>query len=374
MRINCQKFNYSQLETTVIRHNLLSLPRLTDTGVVRSLIEEERAVATKNTTIQYRQLKTDDLWEGVDLKAMLVDVLRRRQWDTNAKHRILDLDQDQSFVILNKLSDPETWDGPVFAGQIIQLQEGADIHAVTQSLEEDTSEFVLQNLNVGKRTQVLKGALYFAVVGNHVGVIEGQQVRGRTLERYLTALFQRAGELEPGHAIILNGKFMAGDGKELEESSEITVSATPNRGGGEVHAGRAAEIIERETAHARERGATVFDVLALLGWSPDAIAKLEAEVPDDGWIEGFFRIFIKEKRKKKPISRATINEALRNIDPADLGLRGNGTEKNGIVKLSVQKLVEAQRSLLDPASAMEQIVNALYDWSKAGKIDCTFES
>ena len=84
-------------------------------------------------------------------------------------------------------------------------------------------------------------------------------------------------------------------------------------------------------------------------------------------------MFIKEKRKKKPISRATINEALRNIDPADLGLRGNGSEKNGIVKLSVQRLVETNRSLLDPADAMEQIVNALRDWAAAGKIDCHFD-
>jgi hypothetical protein len=97
-------------------------------------------------------------------------------------------------------------------------------------------------------------------------------------------------------------------------------------------------------------------------------------VPNDGWIEGFFRVFIKEKRKKKPISRATINEALRNIDPADLGLRGNGSEKNGIVKLSIQRPVTTYRSLLDPTDAMEQIVNALRDWASAGKIDCSFES
>jgi len=331
-------------------------------------------VPSKNSTIQYRQLKTDNLWDRVDLKAMLVDVLRRRGWADNAKLRILDLDQDQSFVILNKLSMPNTWDGPVFAGQVIHLQEGSDVHAVTQSLEEDTAEFLLQSLNVGDRARVLKGALYFAIVGNHVGLIEGQQVRGRTLERYLTALLQRAGELEAGQAIILNSKFIASDGKELDESSEITVAAIPNRGGPVGAPGeRAAEIVEREAAQARDHGATVFDVLRTLGWSPEAIASLKAEVPNDGWIEGFFRVFIKEKRKRKPISRATINEALRNIDPADLGLRGNGSEKNGIVKLSVQRPVETNRSLLDPADAMEQIVNALRDWAAAGKIDCHFD-
>jgi hypothetical protein len=321
----------------------------------------------KAVTIQYRQLKTDGLWGGVELKPMIVDVLKRRGWANNAKMRVLDLDQDQSFVILNKISDPESWDGPLFAGQLIHLQEGSDVHAVLQSLEEDTPEFILQNLNVGDRTRVLKGALYFAVVGNHVGIIEGQQVRGRTLERYLTALLQRAEELEPGQAIILNSKFMAGSGKELSESSEITVAAQPNRS-------KDREIVrEREAASEREHGNTVFDVLRTLGWSEEAIGSLASEVPDHGWVEGFFRVFIKEKRKRRAISRATINEALRNIDPADLGLRGDGSEKNGIVKLSVQRQVATNRSLIDPSDAIEQIVNALRDWAAAGKIDCTFD-
>jgi hypothetical protein len=328
-------------------------------------------MATK-TTIQYRQLKTEGLWEGIELKPMIVDVLRRRGWTDNAKHRVIDLDQDQSYVILNKVSPPETWDGPIFAGQIIHLQQGADVHAVIQSLEDDAPEFVVQSLNVGERARVLKGALYFAVVGNHVGMIEGAQVRGRTLERYLTALLSKAEEIEVGQAIILNSKFLAGDGKELDNSTEVTVAAKPNFGAAPGQAGQIEEIVGREAAAARDRGATVFDVLATLGWSPEAIASLRAEVPDDGWIEGFFRVFIKEKRKRRPISRATINEALRNIDPSDLGLRGDGTEKNGIVKLSVQRFVRTNQSLLDPSDAMEQIVNALREWTEAGKIDCDF--
>lgn len=326
-------------------------------------------------TIQYRQLKVEGLWDEIELKPMLVDVLRRRGWAENAKLRILDIDQDQSFVILNKVLPVAMWDGPVFSGQLLHLQEGTDVHAVLQSLDVDTPEFLVESLNVGDQARVLKGALYFAVVGNHVGIIEGQQVRGRTLERYLTALFQKAGELEPGQAVILNSKFMAADGKQLDESSEITVAAHPNRGGELAQQpSKLDEIVEQEKAQAREHGSTVFDVLRVLGWSPEALASLQQEVPDDGWIEGFFRVFIKEKRRKiKPISRATINEALRNIDPSDLGLRGNGSEKAGIVKLSVQREIATIRSLLDPSDAMEQIVKALRDWALAGKIDCRFD-
>ena len=94
---------------------------------------------TKKVTIQYRHLKTDGLREGVELKSMLVDVLRRQHRGQvvaeNAKLRIIDIDQDRSFVILNKLSVPTSWNGPVFAGQVIHLQEGSDVHAVMQSLD-----------------------------------------------------------------------------------------------------------------------------------------------------------------------------------------------------------------------------------------------
>lgn len=331
-------------------------------------------MAKKNTTIQYRHLKIEGLWESIELKPMLVDVLRRRGWAESAKSRILDLDQDKTFVILNKVSKPDSWDSPVFAGQIIHLQEGSEVLAVMQSLEEDTAEYLLQRLDVGEQARVLKGALYFAVVGNHVGIIEGQQVRGRTLERYFTALLQKAGEFEPGQAVILNSQFMSGDGKALQESTEIEVAAAPNRGSTAAIQEGGAKVIEREAARAREEGRTVFDVLRTLGWDEDAISSLKAEVPDDGWIEGFFRVFIKEKRRRKPISRATINEALRNIDPADLGLKGEGSEKNGIVKLSAQRQVEMIGSLIDPEDAMEQIVNALREWTVAGKINCRFDA
>lgn len=348
-------------------------------GIVR-LVHKGADYVSKKATIQYRQLKTENLWEDFNLKAMIVDVLRRRGWANSAKQRILDLDHDGSIVILNKVSLPDTWDGPVFAGQIIHLQQGHEVHAVTQSLEEDTAEFVLQSLDVGERTRVLKGALYFAIVGNHVGLIEGQQVRGLTLENYLTALLVKAEELQPGQVVVLNGKFLTGTGKELSESSELTVTAASNKGDGArkpVPQSRGPQVTEREAAAERQHEqATVFEILRMLGWDEEAIDSLGSEVPTGGWIEGIFRIVIKERNRKKPISRATINEALRNIDPKDLGLRGDGSEKGGIVKLSVQREISTvgTTSLIDPESAIEQIVLALRDWATAGKIDCRFDA
>lgn len=329
-------------------------------------------------TVQYRQLKADGMPQDATLKGMIIDAMRSRRGESiigaNAKSRIIDIDQDGSYVILNKITEPAAWDGQIFVGQLIHLQQGADVAAVMQSLEEDAEEFLLQLINLGEAS-VAKGILYFAAVGNHVGLIEGQQVKGRTLERYLTSLFQKVDLLEPGGApVVLNSRFLAGDGKELAESTEITVQAERNLGASVAAAAEALdEIVEREHARLRREGATVFDVLRTLGWDEQAIAALDHEIPSDGWIEGFFKVFIKRKNRKAKISRATINEALRNIDPADIGMDGDGKERGGIVKLSVKKNVAALGTLLDPADAKEQIVNALKEWSEAGKIDCTFD-
>jgi hypothetical protein len=331
-------------------------------------------MTTKNATIQYRCLSRDSQQVCSDLKAMVVDVLRRRRWDTSAKNRVIDLDQDGSFVILNKVSAPETWDTPLFGGQILHLQEGSDVHAVMQSLEDDTPEFVLQHLSVGDQARVLRGALYFAIVGNHLGIIEGQQVRGRTLERYLTALLQKADELPAGKAITLDGKFFAGNGKEIDEANEIEISAQPSYGNTRPEQEDVTAISEREAATADHAGRAVFDVLQTLGWSDEAVDSLRDEVPQGGWVEGKFKVLIKQfNRKRKPIGRPTINHMLRNVDPDDLSIKGEGSEKGGIVKLSVVRPVHTVNSLLEPLDAMTQIVGALRDWAAKGKIDCRFE-
>lgn len=332
---------------------------------------------SKKCTIQYRYTKTSDLPRGFNLKNSIVQCLRATHGEHvvghNARARIIDLDQDQSFVILNKITDAEGWDRTVFTGQLIHLQEGADVAAVLQSLEEDAEEFLLEQVNLGEEARVLKGSMYFAAVDNHIGLIEGQQVKGRTLERYLTSLFQRHAIIDAGAAVRLNSSFIAGDGKQLSEASEISVSAEPNRGPTAEAAEAAAREIAAEAARIQRDGATVFDVLKLLGWGTEAIEKLRGEIPDDGWIEGLFKVLIKRKGRKKTISRATIDEALRNIDPEDLGLSGDGSERGGIVKLSTKRSVQLIGALQDPEDAVVQIVNALRDWARSGKIDCDFE-
>jgi hypothetical protein len=331
---------------------------------------------SKKVTVQYRHLKLEGLGEGVDLKALLVDVLKRRtkegtEYASKARHRIIDLDQDGSYVILNKITPPEHWVEKVFYGQLIEVDHAPQVPAIAQALEDDTPEFILKNLDLGERNRVLRGAMYFAVVGNHVGIIEGQQVKGRTLERYLTALFQLAGEFQPAEIVILNSKFSAGDGKEISNATELEIKTTPARSSIDLSGDYTVATPAGDEAR---KGAGVLDLLEALGWPPEAIAKLQEDVPAGGWLEGVLKIFIKDRRARKTFSRATIDEALRNVDPSELSIRGaGGLEKAGLVKLSAQCQVEVNGSLLVPEDAMLQIVETMRKWAHEGKIDCTFD-
>lgn len=333
----------------------------------------------KKATIQYREFRTGGPSGGTDLadlKAMLVDVMRRRgtgrPMGETARLRAIDLDGDGSHVILNKVSAPATWDGPVFCGQVIHLRSGADIQAVLQSLEDDTDEFLVRNIDLGGGARIVRGVLYFAVTRNHLGLIESTAVRALTLERYLTALLRQAGELAPEARVILAGRFLAAGPRGLTEITDLTLSARPCRPGEGAERGGAGRV--RPAGEARDEGATILDVLRLMGWPEDALARLEAEVPRGGRVEGLLKVFIRDRRHKVRIPRAALDEALRHFDPADLGLAGDGREQGGMVRLSVMREVATEGSLLDPADAMLAIVEALKDWAAAGKIDCRFES
>ncbi|MBN9674663.1 hypothetical protein [Salipiger bermudensis] len=334
---------------------------------------------TKKATVQYRYVNLDKLGEQFHLKNVVVDVLRRSAKGATGsraqlvRHRKIDLDQDGSYVILNKMNDTALWDGPVFCGQLLHIRAGADVAGIMQSLEEDISELELRNITMGDDQRVVDGVLYFAIVHNHVGLIEGQRARSRTLERYLTRLLQDSGELEPGHPVILNAKLEGGS--TVNEVSELFVSPQRSMSSDQVDT-----TSERGAGSAEGHGTTVFDVLETLGWSHEEIESLQAGLPEEGWIEGTFKMVFKQKAKKRAakaaVARKQLEEALRNHHPASFGLRdpSGSTEKKGLARLAEKRDVHTVQDLLDPEDAMRVIVGLLRSWSTSGKIDCDFQS
>lgn len=330
-------------------------------------------MASKLVTVQYRYLKEDDLPDNFHLKDIVVDVLSRAKGGGSAlcedvSARKKDLDQDGSFVVLNKLSAKNTWNGPALCGQLIHVKAGINVPGILGSLDQAVPELELRSLFLEDKARIVEGVLYFAIIRNHVGLIEGQRTRARTLERYLTRLLQDAGEMEPGETIVLNARL---EGR-VERVKELSI--TPRRAGPSADD----ETIESsDAATATGRNATVLDVLKTLGWSAEAIESLESGLPEDGWLEGFFKVVFKRKgRRSAPVDRAMLETALRNLDPASIGMLGveGDKQKGGLVKLSKRAEVALVGDLLDPENAMDVIVQTLKHWSTSGRIDCDFEA
>ncbi len=330
-------------------------------------------MASRQVTVQYRYLNQDDLPDNFHLKDMVVDVLRRSTNGGGAVYndvsaRKKDLDQDGSFVVLNKLSVENTWDGPVLCGQLIHVKAGVNVPGIMGDLDQTIPELQLANLSLGEQARIVEGVLYFAINRNHVGLVEGQRTRARTLERYLTRLLQDAEEMEPGETIVLNARIEGG----VEEVKELSIAprrAGPSAGDETVVSSDAATVTGRDT--------TVLDVLRTLGWSAEDISNLESSLPQDGWLEGLFKVAFKRKgRKNAPVDRAMLETALRNLDPASIGMLGvDGERQKGrLVKLSKRAQVPLVGDLLDPENTMDVIVQTLRQWSGSGRIDCDFEA
>ncbi|MBT2131240.1 hypothetical protein [Aliiroseovarius lamellibrachiae] len=332
-------------------------------------------MSKKRATVQYRYVNTDGLWKEFHLKDMVVDILRRATPTGSNKYfedvslRKIDLDQDGSFVVLNKLSEEASWDGPLICGQLIHVKAGTNLPGIDGNLDQPIPELSLQNFNIGESKQLVEGVLYFAIGQNHVGIIEGQRTRARTLERYLTRLLQDAEEMEPGKHILLNAKL------EGKVRSVKALEVSPRRIQKHSTSEASDPTVSSTAGSAESEGSTVFDVLQLLGWSQEDLMKLEDSVPDDGWIEGMFKVAFKRKgRKSTSVDRKILETALRNVDANSIGLLGEGAkERGGTIKLSKVCNIPTEGELLNPSEAMKAIVENLRTWSTSGRIDYNFE-
>jgi hypothetical protein len=216
---------------------------------------------------------------------------------------------------------------------------------------------------------MIHGLLYFVVVGDHIGLIESVGFRSGRFERYLTQLLTQTEQLVPGQTVILNAQFANDQGRRVNQATEVQVSATPARR--PDLADGLPQIVEQDIERARREGHSVIKVLEALDWSPEDIETLMEQVPPGGWLEGFFRFFIKSRTaRKRPMRRETLEQAFRNVDPADVTFLGKGKrEKDGFVKLTATRNVQTVQSLLNPTSAIQEIEAALRDWAADGVID-----
>lgn len=287
------------------------------------------------------------------------DVLGKR-----ARARIADLDQNGQIVLLNGFKGDNS-SQVAFSGQLVLYREGIDVPTIEEKLEKETNRFDIVQYHTPEENKPIEGVLYFVVIGNHVGLITSNAVRNRWLERYLTWLLKDAADvIRDEDYIELNARIsLKGDKAEPLLMQEIALrpqASSPE----EIKSSR---LVRREKGISK---ATVLDILKVLGIGDEAGDDLAKSVPDDGTLEGEFRVFIKKGRFKWNFDKDTLDHAFRNIDDENPKWSGkSGKISDGMLYLAETVQVEATGSWLDAENAIEQIVEQMYRWAKQGRID-----
>ena len=304
----------------------------------------------KQSTVQYRRLNRDSLPALSELKTALVESMPSQKGGRlvgeHVGNRRFDLDQDGRLTLLNKISLREHWDQPFFAGQLTYFERGANVPAILGDPDADVNELDLGQFALGANASMIHGILYFAVVGDHVGLIESTGLRSGRLERFLTQLLTQSDLLQPGETIVLNAQFTGEGGRRVTEATSVEV-ATKRARRNDIDVGEGApRILEQDIERARREGQSVIQVLEVLGWTPDDIERLMTEVPPGGWLEGFFRFVIKSRAtRRKTIKRETLDEAFRNINPADITILGRASARR-MALLSLPLTAQSRRLAL----------------------------
>ncbi|MCS6623735.1 hypothetical protein N0B44_12505 [Roseibacterium beibuensis] len=280
-----------------------------------------------------------------------------------------DLDQDSSYVVLNKFGTLGDGTKSIMCGELLYVRSGKEVPGLVESIDDDIPELEIATLTLDERNSLVDGILYFGLIDNHLAIIEGQRARARTLERYLTALLKDAGELEFDRSIILNTRI---EGLQAQNISRLQIK--PPRA-------KKREETENEAEEAQAAGSqkasghTVMDVLRVLGVDRDELQKLEESIPPGGWIEGIFSMTFKQKGNRKgTVSREQLETAFRNLNDQDIGLfePGGSSESKGGLKLGSRREIATVGPLLDREAAMQAIVDMLKTWARTGKIDLAF--
>lgn len=324
-------------------------------------------MAKINRSVQYRYLDRTrvDLHEPNLETAIRKALAGKRDGNTigkEARARIADLAQEGQITLWNGMKGFNS--KSVLQGELLLYKQGFNQTAIEEKLDQGDARFKLVTFTTDGKSKPVEGALYFAVIGDHVGLIQSNAVTSRWLERYLTWLLKDiTGVIDAEDVINLSSKTSIGeqDLSKLGPARSLKLHAQPS---------------ERETttrdlkSKAKGAGATVIEVLQLLGVGKEAIESIEQDIPKDGRLEGDFLVYIKEKNRRKPISVGTLDHAFRNTDPRDIEIDHGGSKvRDNMRHLSEPVRLTETPHGLDPEEAMEEIVNVLYKWAERTLID-----
>ncbi|MGO9399723.1 MAG: hypothetical protein ACLP19_18040 [Xanthobacteraceae bacterium] len=228
-----------------------------------------------------------------------------------------------------------------------------------------------------KGKEYVHSMMYWLAVKNHLLMIQSRSLGSKQLEEYLSWLVKdRTGTVgETGH-VILQSKFDPAEvGGSLDDLQEIVVGGRAPTAAEIAAKAPAPEAPPPGSAESYHKIGTrkplwgrAMDVLRAAMSNEADVQKLLESVPPEAELD--VSVHIGYKARKAHISRAPMQEALRNLPEGEIRARGPGGRMSGNdIRLSHPTSILKTGNLLDPQDTVRALREAYRHFVDNGKID-----
>ncbi|KPQ13850.1 MAG: hypothetical protein HLUCCO18_16595 [Rhodobacteraceae bacterium HLUCCO18] len=265
-------------------------------------------------------------------------------------------------------------DGTSFFGDLTVYTKGF-MQALLRD-EPDAAMLPVEQQPPPQGREYIHSMMFWMLIGNHVLTIQSRSLTTKQLEQYLTWLLkERTAQMGANGQVLLNAKFDVEDvGGDLDDVREIIVGGT-----GVVQAAPArlpeqpAEVPGREVEQhvdvdaKRSWGERALNVLRAIMSNEADVQRLLESIPEGADLD--VSVHIGYKAKKRRVSRAPMQQALRHLPDGEITAVGKlGRQSGKDIRLSYPVRVLSNGSLLDPDDVRSKLRSAYDYFVDNGKI------
>lgn len=332
-------------------------------------------VERKSLTVHYRRMDdaTGALIGGTletFIRGALTDMYDGGALSERWNRRAWQVPPDNSDTLLmNVFHD----DGVSFFGDLTIYTRGF-MQALINN-EPDAAMLPVEQRPPPEGREYIHSMMFWMAIGNHVMTIQSRSLSTKHLEQYLTWLLkERTTQIDANGQVLLTAKFDSDElGGDLDDIREIIV-------GGTAAVEAAPARLPHEPIQERDVDQHV-DVGARRSWGERAIGVLRAIMSNEADVQALLEsipdeadldvsVHIGYKTKKRRVTRAPMQQALRNLPDGDItaiGRHGRLTGKD--IRLSYPVRILTTGSLLDPTDARAKLRMAYDYFVENGKIE-----
>lgn len=292
---------------------------------------------------------------------------RRRAWTVPPS--------DEDTYLMNLHNDHREY----FFGDLTHYTKG--YHQALLAQASDAPMVQVEQLPPPRGKEYIHSMMYWMAIKSHLFMIQSRSLGSKHIEEYLTWLLkERTGTIGNTGQVILKAKFDADDvGGDLDDIQEIVVGGrapaatevAPSASTGVLTTVPSfAETDEYHKLGTRKPLWTrALDVLRAVMSNEADVQKFIRDVPPEAELDVSVHIGYKS-RTRRPVSRAPMQTALRNLPEGEITARGPGGRMTGKdIRLSYKASVIKNGNLLDIDDAVRALREAHAFLVNNGKIE-----